>query len=222
MRRWRDKECQSAQWIQIHSLPLSLRSLIWLTWCQTLDQDGVLGLNSSFPRCASHACPQEHIPFSPQDKVHVGHVGRELALVMMILFVSPSVSWQLLQGDTQENNIQVSFYFLHEVGLTFYIGGGCCLISKSCPTLMQPMDGNPPGSSVYGIFPARILEWLAISFSRVSSQPRDQTRVSLKADSLPLSHSEALDLLAQFNYLHFCLHSRTLGSDEPELSQWDI
>ena len=41
------------------------------------------------------------------------------------------------------------------------------------PTLCQPMDCSPPGSSVHGIFQARILEWVAISFSRRSSQPRD-------------------------------------------------
>ena len=36
----------------------------------------------------------------------------------------------------------------------------CCLVSKSSPTLLQPMDCSPPGSSVHGIIPARILEWL--------------------------------------------------------------
>ena len=40
------------------------------------------------------------------------------------------------------------------------------------------MDCSPPGSSVHGIFQARILEWVAISFSRGSSQPRDRTRIS--------------------------------------------
>ena len=42
----------------------------------------------------------------------------------------------------------------------------------------DPMDCNLPGSSVHGISQARILEWVAISFSRGSSQPRDRTRVS--------------------------------------------
>jgi len=40
------------------------------------------------------------------------------------------------------------------------------------------MDGSPPGSSVHGIFQARILEWVAISYSRGSSRPRDQTHIS--------------------------------------------
>ena len=48
----------------------------------------------------------------------------------------------------------------------------------SCLTLCDPMDTSPPGSSVRGILQARILEWVAIPFSRGSSRPRDGTRVS--------------------------------------------
>ena len=47
-----------------------------------------------------------------------------------------------------------------------------------CPTICDPMDYSPPGSSVHGILQARILEWVAISYSRGSSGPRDQTCVS--------------------------------------------
>ena len=52
------------------------------------------------------------------------------------------------------------------------------LVTQSCPTLCDPMDHSPPGSSVHGILQARILEWIAISFSRRSSPPRDWTCVS--------------------------------------------
>ena len=45
-------------------------------------------------------------------------------------------------------------------------------------SLCDPMDCSPPGSSVHGILQVRILEWLAIPFSRGSSWPRDQTQVS--------------------------------------------
>ena len=51
-------------------------------------------------------------------------------------------------------------------------------VAQSCLTLCNPMDCSPPGSSVHGILQARILEWVAISFSGESSQPRDRTRVS--------------------------------------------
>ena len=49
---------------------------------------------------------------------------------------------------------------------------------QSCLTLYSSRDCNPPGSSVHGIFQTRILEWIAISSSRGSSQPRDWTCVS--------------------------------------------
>ena len=49
---------------------------------------------------------------------------------------------------------------------------------QSCPTLCDPIDCNPPGSAFPGILQARTLEWVAISFSRGSSQARDGTRVS--------------------------------------------
>ena len=47
------------------------------------------------------------------------------------------------------------------------------LVAQSCPTLCDPMDCSLPGPSVHEIFQARILEWVAISFSRGSSQPGD-------------------------------------------------
>ena len=51
-------------------------------------------------------------------------------------------------------------------------------VTQSCLTLCDPMGYNLPGSSVHGIFQAIVLEWIAISFSRGSSWPRDRTRVS--------------------------------------------
>ena len=50
--------------------------------------------------------------------------------------------------------------------------------AQSCLTLWDPMDCSPPGSSVHGMFQARILEWFSISHSKGSSRPRDQTHVS--------------------------------------------
>ena len=53
-----------------------------------------------------------------------------------------------------------------------------CSVTQLCLTLCDPMDYSPPGSSVHGNFCARILEWVAISYSMEQSQPRDQTWVS--------------------------------------------
>ena len=52
------------------------------------------------------------------------------------------------------------------------------LVAQSCPTLCDPMSCSLPGSSVHGISQARILEWVAASFSRGSSPPRDRTCAS--------------------------------------------
>ena len=52
------------------------------------------------------------------------------------------------------------------------------LVTRSCPTLCNPVDCSLPGSSVHGILQARTLEWVAIFFSRGSSQPRDRNWVS--------------------------------------------
>ena len=54
----------------------------------------------------------------------------------------------------------------------------CCLVTQSCLTLCHARNCSLPGSSVHGILQARILEWVVISFSKESSQPRDQTGIS--------------------------------------------
>ena len=69
-----------------------------------------------------------------------------------------------------------------------------CSLTPLSPTLWNPVDWGLPGSSVHGIFQARILDWVVIPFSRGSSWPRDRTRVSCiclllwQAYSLPLCH----------------------------------
>ena len=57
-------------------------------------------------------------------------------------------------------------------------------VTQACPTLCYPMYCGLPGSSVHGIVQARILEWVAISFSKGSSQCRDPTQVSRIVDRL--------------------------------------
>ena len=102
------------------------------------------------------------------------------------------------------------------------------------------MNSSPPGSSVHGIIPARTLEWVAISFSRGSSQPRDQTHVSCLAGEFfttepsgKLSVSfltKTLILLYQgptFTALCICVHTQlsSTRSDPMEptrlLCPWD-
>ena len=88
---------------------------------------------------------------------------------------------------------------LGRIGLNMcvYVGS-----SQSCLTLCDPKDCSLPGSSVHGILQARILEWVAIPFSRGSSQPRDQTWVFRCYDHCSqilycLSHQGSSNLEAQ-------------------------
>ena len=62
-----------------------------------------------------------------------------------------------------------------------------CLVVQSCLALCDPVPCSPPGSSVHGVLQAKIVEWVAISFSRGSFWPRDVSP-ALQVDSLPLSH----------------------------------
>ena len=91
---------------------------------------------------------------------------------------------------------------------------------QSCPTLCDPVDCSLPGSSVHGvlqarilheILQARILEWVAISSSRRSSQPRDQILVSCgswhwQADYLLLNHWGSLLLAQCIFYIYLPIH----------------
>ena len=71
-----------------------------------------------------------------------------------------------------------------------------CSVAEPYPTLCDPMDCSLPGSSVHGVSQASVLEWVAISFSRGSSRPRDQTQVSRIAGSTVLSEPPGKHCLA--------------------------
>ena len=75
----------------------------------------------------------------------------------------------------------------------------CCLVTESCLTLCNPTDCSPAGSSVHGILQERILAWVAISFSRESSGPRDQTCISFIGR--PLLYHWATKEALQFIYI---------------------
>ena len=72
------------------------------------------------------------------------------------------------------------FNMLSSYAIAFFPRSALCYAKslQLCPTLSDPMDRSLTGSSVHGILQTRILDWMAIPSSRVSSQRRDQTRVS--------------------------------------------
>ena len=69
----------------------------------------------------------------------------------------------------------------------------------SCQVMCECMDCSPPGSSVHGILQARILEWVAVPFSRIPSPPRDQASVSCIAGGF--FTSELLGKPHHFKYI---------------------
>ena len=71
--------------------------------------------------------------------------------------------------------LRFSFHFVVKLLINFRC---CCSVAKSCATLCDPMDCSLLSFSVYGFSQARIVEWVAISPSRISSQPRNQSHVS--------------------------------------------
>ena len=84
-------------------------------------------------------------------------------------------------------------------------------VAQSCPTLCDPMDCSLPCSSVHGIFKARVLKWVAISFSRGSSWPRNQSQVSSLWILYQLNY-QGCQPFKTSGYLHFHLRSLTHSS----------
>ena len=89
-----------------------------------------------------------------------------------------------------------------------------CEVAQSCLTLCNPMDCRLPGSSVHGILQARILEWVAITFSRGSSQPRNRTQVSciIGRRFYHLSHQGSLLKVGKLQIMESHLGKTELGT----------
>ena len=76
-----------------------------------------------------------------------------------------------------KSNCSVLVYGIFNQWFTISVVVIVVLVTQLCPTLCDLMDCGPPGSSVHGILQEKTLEWIAIPFSRGSSQPRAQTQV---------------------------------------------
>ena len=90
----------------------------------------------------------------------------------LLLWVNIS-QWTCMTFFFHWSIIDVQYYMLPTYSIVETV-----LVAQSCPTLCDPTDCSPPGSSVHGILQAGILKWIAIPFSRGSSQPRDRSQVS--------------------------------------------
>ena len=90
-----------------------------------------------------------------------------------------TLQWRLEESDDKHTNETTEAGGSKRGnGIENYSGEGWSEVKWSRSVVSDSSDWSPPGSSVHGIFQAIVLEWLAISFSRGSSQPRDRTQVS--------------------------------------------
>ena len=103
----------------------------------------------------------------------VGSRGYRVCLCTYRLF-----SMQIAELTFQESDV----FYLETFGYSFSLDKSDSDVAQPCPTLCNPLDCSLPGSSVHGIFQPRVLERVAISFSRISFWPRDRTHVSRISD----------------------------------------
>ena len=90
-------------------------------------------------------------------ETQVQSLGREDPLEKEMATYASILAWEIPWAEEPDGLYKVQF----------------SSVAQSCSTLCQPTDCSPPGSSVHGILQAGTLEWVAISFSRGSSRPRD-------------------------------------------------
>ena len=127
-------------------------------------------------------------------------------------FMDPStVTSSFYQGDFTMSSVPTLFTKLlsHSTFKTLVK----VLVPQSYPTLCDPMDYSPPGSSVHGLLSARILEWVAIPSSRGSFQPRNRLFVSLLAFYCCVANYPTIRSLSPHKFLSSqFLHVRSLGA----------
>ena len=120
------------------------------------------------------------IEFSTSKKEFFSRESCQLMYCISKVSANPCLSWQQFQGWCECHNLHFSYGESRRWGITSKVARSVWR-TQSCPTLHSPTDSSPPGSFVHGILQAGILQWVAISFSRGSSWPRDQTQVSCTA-----------------------------------------
>ena len=139
------------------------------------------------------------LPFPPPGDLLAGHV---YVLLLILLLGAFTCNQGSLQGNCFHLQILSKSFKIIDISIA--------VLSWLSLALCNPMDCSPPGSSVHGILQARILEWVAISSSRGSSQPRDRTQVSCIAGRFftDWAMREARVNLIRFYFLllYFCFY----------------
>ena len=128
------------------------------------------------PNCPSHKKKELETVSLPyfQFLPFCHHSPSYLTSDFSVLYLTPSHLPSYHKSPNSSKSVGKLFSLFHHKASQHRVSE----VVLSYPTLCDPMDCSPPGSSVHGILQARIPEWVAISFSRGSSRPRDQTQVS--------------------------------------------
>ena len=144
--------------------------------------------------------PKSSHPLPQNPKVHSTHLCLFCCLTFRLIIIILNSIYMHYYTVLVQNGSRVVKQNDFGIGPTWVsILALQVLVTQSYPTLCNPMDCSPLGSSVHGILQVRILEWVAMPFSRRSYQPRDQTQVSLIAGRLFTSWVPSITWLYQVN-----------------------
>ena len=176
----------SCHWVAVFSWVCAAH----LHSAETVPTDGCAPITDHI----NHTCPDLHDPASSWLKLRPPaspqnasgwRSAHEFFFVINLRYYLFCFNSLIFQANKMGHNKALSLIVEAQSSLNHYIYVCVCvcvskwvLVAQLCLTLCNPMDYSPPGSSVHEIFQPRTLEWDAISFSRGSSQPRDQTWVS--------------------------------------------
>ena len=124
--------------------------------------------------------------WSTQPKALVYSMRQKYIFLEFSCFFYPADFGNLISGssDFSKSSLYIWTFLVHVLlkpslqDFEHYLVSMCMLVAQSYPAVCNPMDYSPSGASVHRISQVRMLEWVAIPFSRGSSQPRDRTRVS--------------------------------------------
>ena len=180
--------CQGGRtWAQSH------RRAGWRRWCGHCQSERAAHTGGISHPPAPQTCSCS-LKLRAELAHNTGTQGRVLILTFpcLLLRSPPYYRWRNWGPERMSNLLAVTQVARNRAGIPRE-SGPCyqdvilwALVAQLCPNLCDPIDCSPPGSSLHGILQARILEWVAIPFSRGPSWLRDWTRVSHTAGrSLP-------------------------------------